>query len=123
MEEQIQQLINLTEKGLTQMATQMNVSLPQLWEILIRQQYVEAAQSLIVFGIILIPWIIIFQQRKKIIEFGEEYFPTIIMPFTLLCIVTFVSIFCFFKGIGQIINPEYYAIQDVTEFISEITNN
>ena len=127
MEQQLQQLIDLTEKGLTQMATQMGVSLPQLWEILIRQQYIEAVQSFVWLGILLIAIIIGYKKRKYLIKL--ELFDTD----TPLCILGFFGL-VFFSimliitinnatiGIGQILNAEYYAIQDITEFIGNLTN-
>jgi hypothetical protein len=129
MEQQIQQLINMTEKGLTQLATQLGVSLPQLWEILIKQQYVEAAQAFFGFGICLALWGFAYKKRETIAKKMEKdpnaynnfdnnmKFALIFCP---LLIITIIAIIEVVGGIGKIINPEYYAIQDIVSFINNI---
>ena len=129
MEQQIQQLIDMTEKGLTQLATQLGVSLPQLWGILIKQQYVEAAQAFFGLGICLALWAFIYKKRGTIESFRngnsnsydnfERSAPlvAIAIMFSAVTIITFVEAT---NGIGKIINPDYYAIQDIVNFIGSM---
>ncbi len=129
MEKQVQKIIELTEKGLTQMAEGLNVTLPQLWEILIKQQYVEAIQAFAVFGLCLIVWGILYKKNKGIREWlkqrkneydNSERFVPIAILIILLSFTTLISGIVTITGIGQIINPEYYAIQDIVEFIGKM---
>ncbi len=131
MEQQIQQLVNLTEKGLTELAVQLGVSLPQLWEILIKQQYVEAAQAFFGFGICLFLINFVYKKREVIEKFRKgnpdsydnfERTMPLVLGLTFLSFVTIVTFFEATSGIGKIVNPDYYAIQDIVNFISRMNN-
>lgn len=128
MEEQIEQLISLIEKGLTQMANNLGIAFPQLWEILIKQQYIEAAQAFILLGICLII-IKIYYTKRAIInksQFFDADTPVCLIGFCSVIaflVIFIISIICSVEAVGQILNPEYYAIQDITEFIGNLTNN
>lgn len=129
MEKQVEKIIELTEKGLTQMAEGLNVTIPQLWEILVKQQYVEAIQAFAAFGLCLIVWGILYKKNKGIREWlkqrededdNSERLVPIVVLIVLLSFVTIVSSVGMTEGIGKIINPEYYAIKDIVGFIGEI---
>lgn len=118
--EQSQQLIDLAQKGLTQMAEKLNVTLPHLWEVLIKQQYVEAIQSFAVFGLCLIVWYLLYKSKEYIRDKIDDFSPFMIMGIIILSLITIVLFDDTITGIGQIINPEYYAIKDIVEFIGEM---
>lgn len=120
--EELQQLIDLTEKGLMQVATQLGTTLPQLWEIMIRQQYVEAFQSFALLGICLFIALVSFRHKKVVIDFiYDTEFLGIMIVIIYSSILTVASITSF-EGIGQLINPEYYAIKDIVSQIGTLTN-
>ena len=120
MEQQVQKIIELTENGLTQMAASMNVALPQLWEILIRQQYVEAIQAFVGLILCLIVCRISYKHKKYLQEQIEEVNPLILTGITAFGIIFVLVFIDSIIGIGKVINPEYYAIQDIAEFIGQM---
>lgn len=127
--EELQQLIDLTEKGLTQVATQLGTTLPQLWEIMIKQQYVEAFQM---FGVLIVSsissYFFISKMLKAIKEEGEGMEVNEAKDFILMVGAAVSGMFLLlgilgsFEGIGQLINPEYYAIKDIVSQIGTLTN-
>ena len=126
---ELQQLIDLTEKGLTQVATQLGTTLPQLWEIMIKQQYVEAVQAFTAFGIGLLLFIVVNKWYKSIDRREEKESGSTRdeVQLFLFCtvgvfMITLFSLIASFEGVGKLINPEYYAIKDIVYQISNLTN-
>ena len=126
---ELQQLIDLTEKGLTQVATQLGTTLPQLWEIMVIQQYVDAFQM---FGLLIVSaissYFFISKILKTIKEENEGMRVNDTKDFILMVGVAVSGMFFLlgiigsFEGIGQLINPEYYAIRDIVNQIGTLTN-
>ena len=126
---EIQQLIDLTEKGLTQVATQLGTTLPQLWEIMVRQQYIEAIQAFILLGVSSIVFYFSVRAVFRAIKDEEngktanEARDSIIIGSVVISGVFLIISFAMsYEGIGQILNPEYYAIQSIVEQIGTLTN-
>ena len=120
MQEQIQQVIDYSQEALTSMASQLGVALPELWGILIKQQYVEAVQSFVLFiGMVFIVYFVFkFKVFNKMNDYNLETF--VVFGAVIYCFIFFFTILFLMSGIGKIINPEYYAIQDITVFISNM---
>ena len=132
MEQQIQRLVDLTEKGLTELAIQLGVSLPQLWGILIKQQYVEAAQAFFGFGICLFLVSFVYKKKEAIEKFRKgdsdsydnfDRTMLLLLLFLGLLTITIITFIGAMDGIGKIINPDYYAIQDLVNFIGNMSSN
>jgi hypothetical protein len=124
--------VDLTEEGLTQMATQLGVSLPHLWEILIKQQYIEAIQAFFGFGICLLICGFAYKKRESIEKFRkgnpddyDNFERSVILAIFIVFLFVVVAI-AFTEtiiNVGKIINPEFYAVQDIVEFINNIRGN
>ena len=126
---ELQQLIDLTEKGLTQVATQLGTTLPQLWEIMIIQQYVEAFQmfSLLIVSLVSSYFFIskilkAIKEKNEGMEVNEAKDVIILAGVAVSGVFLLIGIIGSFEGIGQLINPEYYAIRDIVYQIGKLTN-
>lgn len=131
-EQKIQQLINMLEQGIQKAADTLGVAVPQLWEILIRQQYVEAANSILALLAILTVAGIYAWVAKKLLKSDSSYeetyggedikdivFFSLVISGIFIAVILLITTIGFFENetIGKILNPEYYALKDIAEFI------
>lgn len=117
-EENVKRIIDMVQKGIDTAGEKLGVGVPHLWEILIRQQYINAVSCsvvwLVLFCINVGGWVIGFKLSKHeeeasaYIIFGSFIFSMILLLF---------FIFGLGEVIGMLFNPEYYAILKVVEFI------
>lgn len=96
---------------------------PEVWRIMIRQQYANAAEQIIGPLFALIASIVIFFSLKKIIAIKDDdshrsgirefkcvmKFVTCIVP----CICALIVAIQLSSAIAMIVNPEYYALKDL----------
>jgi heme/copper-type cytochrome/quinol oxidase subunit 2 len=118
--QQTQQIIDIVQNGINSLSAQLGVSLPQLWEVVIRQQYVEVVQSVLIFIFCIIGLYCFykyFKYRAKDNDYEVECDIVAIIVTLVLAIITLVSTIDLIESSGKLINPEYYAIQDITNFV------
>lgn len=97
------------------LANQLGVAVPYLWEVLVKQANVAALSSgifLVVFFILLLVSSILFgTSLKKDWEFGRPVF------FVFICVSGFLFIIQFFEFIYTVptafFNPEYWALNKI----------
>lgn len=121
-EQQTQQIIDAVQGGITQLSESMGVALPHLWEVLIRQQYVSAIQHFIfvVIYIVSTSWVIkFFRYGMRRSEEDHYSFWDVGVFFCgfIWLVTTFFALSFLSEGVGLILNPEYYALKAVAEFI------
>ena len=98
---------------------------PQVWRIMIIQQYAKAVDSIIVPTLLLILLCVLTVIVRKNFpappawddhwdgtEWGMFWIRTVI-PIILLCILGCVLVGCLSESVKLLINPEYYAIKDI----------
>jgi uncharacterized membrane protein YdbT with pleckstrin-like domain len=110
---------------------------PQVWRVMVRQQYAKAISMLILpwgFLLLIIFYLVIIKKIWKTpktkadledetlhIEDGPDIIPrrwlTIYIPFLAGIIVVIVGLFSLSDALLYLINPEYYAIKDLLEMI------
>lgn len=117
--QQTQQIIDMVQNGIDKLSTQMGVTLPHLWEVMIKQQYVYGAANIITFLIILAVSVKLFKNKSRICGWFRER--DLVMLYIISALLWFLIAYVYFElaltGIGQIINPEYYAMKDIANFI------
>lgn len=117
--QQTQQVIDMVQNSINSLSAQLGVSLPQLWEVMIRQQYVEAVQSFVGFIVsgVALYVCLRFIQKNWEVDTPEPIALIVVFATALSGFIFLISTFGCIDGIGQIANPEYYAIQDIANFI------
>ena len=90
---------------------------PQVWEILIRQVYVDAFSYMAWSVVLAIASILLGKHAKyffKKYQSGNEWndydFPAILLAIVAV-VSTIIAVMLLFISIKEIINPEFYAIQ------------
>lgn len=122
-QEQIQELIDMAQTSITKMAEGMGVAVPELWRILIKQQYVEAMGSFIWFVVGMICFYAIYKLIKWAFKADLEELVVIVGFIVLgLFLMGVLGLSELYAGIAHIINPEYYAIKDIANFINPPSN-
>ena len=92
---------------------------PEVWRIMLKQQLVIGIQLLIVSIISLIISIKLFKYVKDKIK-GQEWVAgdiEEIFSYFGVAISFFIFILCLIFSIGYFINPEYYAIESLTNML------
>lgn len=93
------------------------------WEVLVRQQYIQGVQQIIWAVALLIFVVIGYFLGKKLWKWagkfelgygdqGMQYIPAVVM-WVASVILLFVAVFEVTDGIGHMLNPEYYAVQQI----------
>ncbi len=118
--QQIQQLIDMAQGGITKMAETMGVAVPQLWEILMKQQYVHAVGDAIWVFVGAVSAYAIYKlvkwaKKQEDLEEGIVFVFGGILILTIFVGLGLADLYC---GLAHLINPEYYAIKDIAEFIN-----
>jgi hypothetical protein len=102
-----------------------------LWAILVKQQFVYAFQyfiTAVVFGgAILIWWYYVYDKMcKKFVEVDPEDKDAVVgtitgfgMAFTLIFLI--VSFYSLYWGVAYLVNPQYFAIQDLMAMVKGAT--
>lgn len=120
------------------MADKLSVPAEHVYRILVKQQVIEGVTYLVFslfgaicfFALALLCWKIIKGKERDYYDGGGRFFdamneaPGWVLSFVGCCIV-FVGSMLFLtiggsSAVGQIINPEYYAIKDIAEMAKEI---
>lgn len=133
--EQTQQVIDTVQTGLNKASEALGVTVPRLWEVLIKQQYVEGVQLIIgtlISICIVVVSILAYKEGSKPKHWEERNSYALLFNTTgaMICTISFFVGFISlifavdFMGsaIGRFINPEYYAIQDLVSFFKDLTN-
>lgn len=104
------------------LAEKLGVATEFLWPILIRQAYVEGIMALfwaIVFFFIIIVCFTGFKEGIRLDEKGYDESPAALMTISALVgLGAFVALAMYIKeGISILLNPEYWAIQQILKHI------
>jgi hypothetical protein len=102
-----------------------------LWAILVKQQFVYAFQyfiTAIVFGgAVLIWWYYIYDKMcKKFVEVDEDDKEEVVLTITgagmfVSAIFLGISFYSLYWGVAYLVNPQYFAIQDLMEMVKGAT--
>ena len=121
-EELIDKYADKIEAGLTALAQQLQAPAEHVYELFVRQQVIEGVTILLLLllGITLIVGCIItgFRNMKRISGVCSECQPAYsVIPFAISALLGLVIVISIShkasSGITQILNPEYYAIQEI----------
>lgn len=114
-----------------ELAKQMGVAAEHIYEVIVRQQYVEGISGLIgsglffIFAIILM--IVSLKSRKRLLNEGYAdgsdmiafRWIGIVISFIIVIVVLFTTI----AYLKMLLNPEFYALKDIMELIrGELSN-
>jgi len=100
------------------LAAKMGVAATELWEILVRQQYIEAIEiimsCLFMVGVSVFGCKVLMNKKWLNWDYMEDHNlePLCIIAYTVVCIwviLTIISICCLFDVPGNLLNPEYGA--------------
>ena len=106
---------------ISEIAKQMGVAATHVYEILIRQQYVEGIGFLIwSIGLLILISFIAYCLKKGIIS-RATWHEFVVIPYIVCLFLFIVFIGCFYEGVLRMMNPEYYALQDLFEMIEAIS--
>jgi hypothetical protein len=122
-EQQVQQLIDMLQRGIEKASEKLGVAIPHLWGVLIKQQYVEAVQALVVGAIIFVTgmWLgKFFKNRDAIARKESNYYAGEYIFFSVASriVVAIALIISMSVAVGRFINPDFYAIQDIANFVT-----
>ena len=104
------------------LATKMGVAATELWVILVRQQYIEAIETimfcLFMIGAGICGYKILMNKKWLNWDHMEDIHlePLCIISYVIVClwaIFTIVSICCLFDVPGNLLNPEYGAYMSI----------
>lgn len=122
----IKQSIQAVIDGLTPLAQKLGVPLGQLWEVMVRQNYVYAVYNIVyvICGVIMLygawKWNLWIIKRKSENSFSDSdigYIGVIIISILASVIILTSAT----EAIGRFVNPPYYIIQDITHLIQSST--
>ena len=126
--ENINQIIEQIKPAMSKMAEQLGVSMDFLWEVLLKQQYVEGflAVGHVIIGIIAIPFLVKFW-KKCMKEMSENNMSDYVLVLGFVCapltlLVALIICLNFEMAVSHLVNPEYQAIKDIFEFIKGASN-
>jgi hypothetical protein len=100
------------------LSVKLGVATEYLWEILVRQQFIEACMYT---GIVLIAIAAIWP-GKRLMKYEPKSYndaQEIVQAFgyTLLVVVAVGIPICIFQAAGRFVNPEFYALQSILGMI------
>jgi hypothetical protein len=120
-EQQVQQIIDGLGEGITKLSETMGVALPHLWEVLVRQQYVEGIIILLLWIPTLFAAIGIYKLLKigtsDDFDYAEALLTFVFSALVFLVIFSVILVGLSTSAIGKLMNPEYYAIKAVVEMV------
>jgi hypothetical protein len=115
---------------ISELAKQLGVAAEHVYGVLIRQQYTEAVGLFVQSGLYILIWIAIWITIAKFWKMAKRYNDgngdeSGLIAMTVVTIIgTIAFLFCFVDIIDdiklatmKIINPEYYALKDIMDFI------
>lgn len=109
-----------------ELAKQLGVAAEHVYEILVRQQYVDGIGMLVKSGIWIVLFLVVWIAMTKLFykkwdrieddaQFGIGMLSLVLGIVTV--IMTFIIIGDVTLGIKKLLNPEYYALEDIMQFI------
>lgn len=123
--ENLNQLVEQIGPSMEKMAEQLGVASEFLWNVLIKQQYINGIFGIAwcIIGIVilcLLAWSI-KKWSKKLLDESEG---VVILLWVLIAFTGGLALFLGFEAaINHLVNPEYQAIKDIFEFIKGPTGN
>jgi hypothetical protein len=98
-------------------AQKLGVAAEHVWPLMIKQQVVGGITDLF-FGVVLAvaAYLLIRQAMKDLTTYEGSEERGLVLSF-LGGIAAIFAFFCIYFSVGPIINPEYYAIQEILEVI------
>lgn len=121
-EQNVKQIIDMVQKGIDTASKNLGVAVPHLWEVLIRQQYIKGIQGIVTFIVSLVCIYPLWRLTRYFRNLEEEDpysawdFATFFTFIGMVVLIT-IGFFSFYDSIGQLLNPEYYAIQDIIKLV------
>ena len=121
--ENLNQLVDKIQPAIQQLAEQLGIASEFVWEILIRQQYIDGYMAIlwaVIGAIVVITGIKLMKPTIKVIEESD------IGVLALICVVflIIVGFFIFVNSIGiavnHLVNPQYQALKDILEMVSGV---
>lgn len=109
-----------------ELAKQLGVAASHVYEVLVKQQYVDGIGLLVKSGIwiivMIIAWVVL---TKLVFKKWDRYYEDVQVALGLLTtavlvgtvVMTFILIGDVTLGIKKLLNPEYYALEDLMQFI------
>lgn len=129
-----------TELLLRELAEKLGVSIDHLWGVMVRQSYVNFFTQIILYVILVIYLFLVHKYVKhcvnrisEIAEYNAKrdrlkeydtlrrddfgYTTAIIVMSVTSLIFTVIGILCFPDVLGQLLNPEYYALKQLLDVV------
>lgn len=117
------QTFEAAKPALDSLAAKLGVAAGHMWAVLVRQAYVDAFSNLVFMAIIAVMWFYAIKgyarYRKLDSRVREDVFEDWIFAFVfggiIFGILTIAAVAALFISIGELVNPEYYAIKTVLD--------
>lgn len=94
------------------LAAKLSVPTAHLWEVLIRQQRIDVIQCVVflaLFGVGVRVWFRAFWGKKR----SDDQLLGMIFSGGFLGILSIIGIIWTFTAVGELLNPEYYALKEI----------
>lgn len=116
------QALNMLGDAATKMSDMLQKTAPEVWRIMIRQQYAEAAVNVTLAALFFGVSIGLYYSTKKVLTvrdnraYDEEWkvFAKVVV-FVAILATSIIFVCNVGYSIGRLINPEYYAIANMLE--------
>src|SRR5690625_2832396 len=97
------------------LAAKLGVAAEHVYGVLVRQAFVDGVRG-VIFAIVLAGVsYLMFRITTRVIRSEDEAFA--IFPIAAFVITLVMALVFMYNGIGQLINPEYYAIREILDVV------
>lgn len=117
------------KQGLAGLATALKVGVEHVYEVIVRQQVVKAISDLVLVIFLIVVAFILLHYCKKLVKYCETKdnkgveISACLLGFgsAVVYIIALVSFCCLYAEIvSGLVNPEYGALQDIINFVSNL---
>ena len=106
------------DKILDSLAARFGTTAEHVWVVLVNQNFYEGVSCCTACIFSVIGMLFFARIIKKGLKQNEDYNGDLIAMSCVVCLACFVMMICFgFLGFHKLLNPEYYAMQEIFELI------
>jgi hypothetical protein len=112
-----EKVINKATEYIDSIATKLGVAAEHVYELLIKQAIINGVRDLVMFVVLSV---VAFFLGKLTLRASKSFDYDMVAPIigATAIIALVMAIACLYAGVGELINPEYYAIKEILDVIS-----